>query len=417
MGRGKSHFAILAAVLCFSTAQAQTGKTAFALKDGDRVVFYGDSITAQRFYTRDVELFVLTRYPELNVDFSNAGVPGDRAWGGYLGDMTTRVIRDVGPYKPTVVTVMLGMNDAEYGPIDQKTLGAFEKSYSELLTRLHAAAAPYARFTLIGSSPYDEMSHGTQFPGYQETVARFSQAVGEMAQARHLPFVDFNTPVTETIRRGLTINPSYAALLIPDRIHPAAATQWVMAETLLLAWHADPVISRVVLDAASATSAATIKAEVSAIHKSPAGLAWTAREESLPLPMSFDDPLSVFAYKAGQLESMDEETLKITGLSAPQYELKIDGKAIATFTQAQLAAGVNLATLPTPMLDQARAVEWIEDRRIKQDAVRFDLISGQPVVPGHEDAVRVLQAASAIDLAEARKKAQPVSHTFELTAR
>src|SRR5580658_3281360 len=56
-----------------------------ALHDGDRVLFYGDSITAQRLYTRFVEDFLLTRYPELQVSFFNAGVPGDTVYGGYTG--------------------------------------------------------------------------------------------------------------------------------------------------------------------------------------------------------------------------------------------------------------------------------------------------------------------------------------------
>jgi hypothetical protein len=54
-----------------------------AIKDGDTVVFYGDSITALHLYTRFVEEFALTRYPTLRVRFVNAGVPGDAAYGGY----------------------------------------------------------------------------------------------------------------------------------------------------------------------------------------------------------------------------------------------------------------------------------------------------------------------------------------------
>jgi len=59
------------------------------------VVFYGDSITAQRLYTRYVEDFVLTRYPTLHIRFVNAGVPGDTVQGGYTGTMAERVQRDV----------------------------------------------------------------------------------------------------------------------------------------------------------------------------------------------------------------------------------------------------------------------------------------------------------------------------------
>ena len=35
----------------------------FHLKNGDRVVFFGDSITDQRLYTTFTETFVLTRFP------------------------------------------------------------------------------------------------------------------------------------------------------------------------------------------------------------------------------------------------------------------------------------------------------------------------------------------------------------------
>ena len=96
---------------CATTAYGQQ----FALKDGDTVVFYGDSITAQRLYTRDVEDFVLTRYPTLHIHFVNAGVPGDTVNGGYAGTMAERVQRDVAPFHPAMITVMLGMNDGGWG--------------------------------------------------------------------------------------------------------------------------------------------------------------------------------------------------------------------------------------------------------------------------------------------------------------
>src|SRR5438045_2222148 len=49
----------------------------FALKDGDRVLFYGDSITEQRLYTSYVEQYVLTRFPDRHISFINTGWGGD----------------------------------------------------------------------------------------------------------------------------------------------------------------------------------------------------------------------------------------------------------------------------------------------------------------------------------------------------
>src|ERR1700721_3006325 len=62
---------------CLARSQDSASPNPFSLHDGETVVFYGDSITAQRFYTRFVEDFVLTRYPTLHIRFVNAGVPGD----------------------------------------------------------------------------------------------------------------------------------------------------------------------------------------------------------------------------------------------------------------------------------------------------------------------------------------------------
>ena len=53
------------AALCLlaCSAGAARAEGPFALRDGDRVVFYGDSITDQRLYTTFVETYVVTRFP------------------------------------------------------------------------------------------------------------------------------------------------------------------------------------------------------------------------------------------------------------------------------------------------------------------------------------------------------------------
>jgi hypothetical protein len=61
----------------------------FAVKDGDRVVFYGDSITDQRLYTTFVETFIVTRFPAINVMFVHSGWGGDRVTGGGGGPSAT----------------------------------------------------------------------------------------------------------------------------------------------------------------------------------------------------------------------------------------------------------------------------------------------------------------------------------------
>src|SRR5579875_2218523 len=108
-----SHRTALLPFLLAASAFAQNG---FYLKQNDRVVFYGDSITDQRLYTTFVETYVVTRFPNMKVSFVHSGWGGDRVSGGGGGPIDRRLERDVFAYKPTVVTVMLGMNDASYQP-------------------------------------------------------------------------------------------------------------------------------------------------------------------------------------------------------------------------------------------------------------------------------------------------------------
>src|SRR6266550_2196192 len=97
----------------------------FYLKDGDRVVFYGDSITDQRLYTTFAETYVLTRFPKLHIDFVHSGWGGDRVSGGGGGPIDLRLERDVFAYKPTVMTIMLGMNDGSYRTFDEKIFDTY----------------------------------------------------------------------------------------------------------------------------------------------------------------------------------------------------------------------------------------------------------------------------------------------------
>ena len=113
--RRPARWAAGAALLALAgAAHAQGPAKPFQLVNGDRVVFYGDSITDQRLYTTMVENYVVTRFPRLNVSFVHSGWGGDRVSGGGGGPIDVRLQRDVFAYKPTVMTVMLGMNDGGY---------------------------------------------------------------------------------------------------------------------------------------------------------------------------------------------------------------------------------------------------------------------------------------------------------------
>jgi lysophospholipase L1-like esterase len=401
--------ALLVASARFAPAQQ------LALHDGDRVAFYGDSITAQRFYTRSMEDFILTRYPTLHLAFFNAGVPGDRVSGGYTGDVNLRLQRDLFPLKPTVVTIMLGMNDGYYVPYDPKYQAIYEDGYRKLLASIQSAL-PQARITLISPTPYDELTHGTEFPHYNQVIARYAAFVKDLAASSHLDFSDFYQAITSLDSAGVAKNPSLAALLVPDRIHPSEAAHWVMAATLARTWGVSPIVSTVHLDARQPAPVAIENTQVTAFTQANGTLAWTQLDNALPLPLDLENGMVQFVLSISDLAAMDRQILRVDHLPAPNYTLKIDGRAIASFSREQLAAGVNLALYPTPMEGQARDVDGIELKRTRLDEAHFILAIEDPVAPDAAAATKAIDEKDAILQEAQRKTAQPLAHHFELVA-
>src|SRR5437764_2249376 len=174
------------------TAKAQDG---FYLKSGDRVVFYGDSITDQRLYTTFVETYAVTRFPRLNLSFVHSGWGGDRVTGGGGGPIDVRLERDVEAYKPTVVTIMLGMNDASYREFRDPIFKTYADGYRHIVEKLRADL-PGVRLTLIKPSPYDDVTRKPTFEGgYNAVLIRYGDFVRSLAQYSGSDFADLNTSV------------------------------------------------------------------------------------------------------------------------------------------------------------------------------------------------------------------------------
>src|SRR5262245_35832125 len=75
-----SSWKLLIVAVLIAVPGVNTRADDFFIRDGDRVVFLGDSITEQRLYTTYIEAYALTRYPDWKLTFRNVGWGGDTAW-------------------------------------------------------------------------------------------------------------------------------------------------------------------------------------------------------------------------------------------------------------------------------------------------------------------------------------------------
>ena len=401
-------------------AQNAPAQSSFYLKDGDRVVFYGDSITDQRLYTTFVESFVLTRFPQMKVDFIHSGWGGDRVTGGGGGPVELRLGRDVVAYRPTVVTIMLGMNDGRYRAFDQQIFDAYSTGY-EKIVRMLRTALPSVRMTLIQPSPYDDVTREPGFEGgYNAVLVRYGQFVKELARRESLDAADLNTPVTAALEKARAADSTLAQRIVPDRVHPAAPGHLLMAGALLKAWNAPALVSSVAIDAAAPR---VVQAENSTVTdlQAAGSISWTQADSSLPMPLDMKDPVWALALRSSDfVDTLNRQMLMVTGLKEAEYALLVDGEEAGIFSKDALAQGINLAALPNPMTGQAAAVHALT---LKHNNIHFARWR-QVQLPLESDAlVQAPVALGALDSLEVelvqrqRALAQPRPHRFELRPR
>jgi hypothetical protein len=273
--------------------------------------------------------------------------------------------------------------------------------------------------TLIEPSPYDDVTSPPLSPaGINDSLVKYSQFVAQLSSENGTLLADFNTPVVAFLKTLKQENPDLAPQLIPGRVHPQQAGHWLMAESLLKTWHATPLVSAILIDAGAKQPAAEAEnASVSELRRGKDGrLAWTELDGALPLPFPAPelDPVLALTLKLSDLiPSLDQETLRVRNLAPGSYDLVIDGRKMATYTQADLSAGVNLAAVDTPMLDQSRLIAYDTERKNALEAERFDAISHD--LAG-ETSNKATALAAAMPAAEARQRAdaQPRPHRFEI---
>jgi lysophospholipase L1-like esterase len=390
---------------------------AFAIKDGDRVVFYGDSITDQRLYTTFVESYIVTRFPAMNVAFVHSGWGGDRVTGGGGGAIDRRLTRDVFAYKPTVVSVMLGMNDAGYHPFKQQVFEVYSKGYRHLVAELKRAL-PGVRLTLIQPSPFDDVTRKPSFEGgYNSVLIRYGEFVKELAGKEAAQVADLNTPVVAALKKAQEIDRTHAEDLIRDRIHPGPAGQLIMAAALLKAWNAPALVWGVEIDASSGKVVKEQNTKIADLHANET-ISWTQHDAALPMPINRKDRVIALALKASDTEqALNQQVLKVGGLSAGKYQLKIDGQDVAELGKDQLATGIDLAGYETPMQRQAMTVHSLTLKHNDVHFVRWRTLQVPNESHGYASLAKALEGLDALEadiVLEQRAKAQPGGHRFEL---
>lgn len=339
----------LAALVAAPALGLADDKPAFFFKPNDRVVFLGDSITEQYQYSTYIELYLTTRFPTGNMTFINAGIGGDTANGG-----SNRFQAHVLDEKPTAITINFGMNDAGYGKFNPDT----NKVYvAKTAAMLEAAKAAGARVALCSPNAVDRRVN-PNFKLYVETQKEFYAPLKDLAAKHGAAFADQYAVTRAAVEAMEKADPTAkTAKPYYDGFHTSPPGGLLMAHAILTQLGAPAVVSNVVIDVSKPEPTAT-NAKVEKLMASEKGVSFTRTDAALPMPVQ-NDWRSMLPY-TNELKDLNYYGLTVKGLAGggdAKYDVKIDGKAVGTFTAAELAAGVNLGNAASgPLFDQGNTV-------------------------------------------------------------
>ncbi len=314
-------------------------------QNGDIVCFVGDSITHSGFYHTYIYNYYLTRFTDRNIQIYNCGI------GGHTAEKTLINFKwDVPKLNPTVITVMLGMNDLRARNTDVEKFIDEIKKLREKIRKLTDAKIIY-----ISPTPYDEFLpiQNDNLLGFNSVLGKAGSRLKKMADNFNSKFIDFHSPMTEILKREKIQDPNFT-IIGSDRIHPGRVGNMIMAYLFLKAQNAPSIVNKIEINADKGIVKSK-NCKISNFSEDQGNIEFELLSNSLPFPVS--KPIEP-ALKLVPIEKeLNQEILKITNLPEGRYSLMIDNEKMGIYSADQLEKSVNLAfNEKTPQYRQSQLI-------------------------------------------------------------
>lgn len=200
-----------------------------ALKKGERIVFFGDSITqggiGPKGYVTLIKKVLAEKHKELEIEVFGAGISGNK-----VPDLQGRVERDVIAKKPTLVVIYIGINDVWHGENDP-TKGTspekFAAGLKEVIGKINAAGA---RVALCTPTVIGEKKAGAN--KLDEKLDAYAELSRKLAAELKLPLCDLRKAFLDHLKEHNPENKE-SGILTGDRVHLNDAGNAFVAETML----------------------------------------------------------------------------------------------------------------------------------------------------------------------------------------
>ncbi len=167
-------------------AQDDPTKATVQLKKGDRIIFFGDSLTAlaqkSNGYVTLVREALKKKHPDLGLEIDAVATGGHK-----VPDLLNRLDKDVLAKKPTIVVIQIGCNDARRIPKD-----TFQSGLEELIDRLQKEKIQVIQCSLT--------SVGEKYDGTNKDDAKleeFAEVARVVAKQKKVPLNDLRKAFVE----------------------------------------------------------------------------------------------------------------------------------------------------------------------------------------------------------------------------
>ncbi|WP_337175976.1 SGNH/GDSL hydrolase family protein [Paludisphaera sp.] len=224
---------LLAGFLLVATSTGLAATPPWDFKDGDRVVFVGDTFIEREQRYGYVETALTLANADRNVTFRNLGWSADTVRGLSRAGFELEppeagfreLVKHVTDSKPTVLVVGYGMAESFDG---EAGLPRFVEGYNAFLD---AVAPLKARLVLLSPQAHAAMPAPLPDPtAHNRDLKLYADAIRSIAEERGAAFVDVLTPMA---RRYESMDPAGRATLTDDGIHPNGAGYRALATALL----------------------------------------------------------------------------------------------------------------------------------------------------------------------------------------
>lgn len=305
--------------------QGETAETntPFALKDGDRVVFLGNSLFENDLPYGYLELALTTRWPNRNVTYRNIGWTGDTVWGEARSYITNPpspydlLIEQLTKAQPTIVFVGYGGIEALEG---EAGLTRFSQGLNQLLDKIEELGA---KAILVSPIPLLSTASPETAGKRNEMLELYAAGIAKTAQARGHRFIDVLNPLLERNK---------SAKLSDNGFHLNENGYYHLASIIEEGLGLAPRQESVVINVSKQAAAATAPAKILESGKNKGSLKFTIDEANLPLPLP----------ELGEGATEKGRVLQIQGLKKGFYTLTADDAQIATASAKEWQEGVEI---------------------------------------------------------------------------